>query len=202
MLLEDTLMTLGKLTQFIERAAAFKGRTRERLVALSEAEELFFRLYPGHYRALQTIRMVSQLGRPAYKREVPIQRCESRLVRLIMDILIDALRCGDLALRPHRRPEEVAFTLWALAFGTRALMDSRIAYRQLRIEDAIETGRQTMEMLLDSLGWIPLSDSWNYEATRRIVRGSIFAEEWEELARTSAHMTPPAFLRRVEVQGA
>ena len=65
MLAEVTLKSLCKQIELFERAAAYDDRPRIRLVALGEAEELYYRLYPHHYRALQTIRIASQLARPS-----------------------------------------------------------------------------------------------------------------------------------------
>ena len=72
--------SLEKRVELFERAAAFDGRARERIVAIDEAEQIYYRLYPDHYRILQTVRVASQLGTPSRYRRDPVQQCESRLV--------------------------------------------------------------------------------------------------------------------------
>lgn len=179
MLAEDTLKSLCKQVVLFERAAAFQGRSREKVVALGEAEELFFRQYPHQYRALQTIRVASQLGRLTASREDPIYRCESRLISFLMSIILEALRSGDLQLRGRQRPSELAFTMWSLAFGARALMDTGVATHQLGIEDGFRVAKDATEVLLDALGWAPLSNEWNYEGTRHRIRHVLLAGECE-----------------------
>jgi hypothetical protein len=163
---EATLQALRKQTELFERAAALPGRPRERIVAMGEAEELFFRLHPYHYRALQLIRVSSQLGHTGVQRRDLLHPCESRLLSLLMSIIREAIVADDLVLAGSPRSEELAFTLWALAFGTRALMETRVAVRQLGITDGLRTSRQAAHLMMDALGWRPLSHEWDYEQTR------------------------------------
>jgi hypothetical protein len=181
MLADATLKSLCKQVELFERAARCEGRPRERVVALGEAEELYFRLYPHHYRALQTIRIASQLGRITAGRGDPLYRCESRLISLLMNIILEAIENGDLQLRDHQGPSELAFTLWSLAFGTRALMDTGVATRQLGIEDGFRVARDASDLLLDALGWKPLSREKSYAAVRERIRESLFAGEYESV---------------------
>lgn len=190
MLAEATLRELNRLTAYFERAACFEGHSRERLVALSEAEELFFQLNPHHYRALQVVRVAAQLGKSALPDNSLAHCCESRLMALLMDIIRDAMREGDVQFPPQQRPEEFAFTLWALAFGTRALMHTGVATSQLEIRNALGVARLTIHTLLDALNWWPLSSEWNYEATRRRVWQETFADETRQLAAAGAVELP------------
>ncbi len=177
MLLEATIRALSEQARLFEKAATFPGRPRERIVALSEAEDVFFRLHPYHYRAMQVIRVASQLSKAATRRRDVLRKCENRLVSLLMNVIGDAVRVGDLRFAGLRRPEELAFTLWALAFGTRALTDTAVTTAHLGIQDGLETSRAVVHTLLDALGWQPLSNEWDYDRTRERVRAELFAEE-------------------------
>jgi hypothetical protein len=180
MLVHRTLRALNVLTDLFERAASFDGRPRERLLALVEAEEMFFRLHPYHYRALQLIRIASQLARPPGRRDT-LARCESRRIALLTTIIGDAVRTNDLVLGLERRPEDLAFILWSLAFGTRALMSTQVAVSQLGICDGFETARGFADDLMDALGWRPLACDWDYEQTRMRVRRELFPEQARQL---------------------
>jgi hypothetical protein len=173
MLINTTLQALNQLTDLFQRAAEFNARPRERLLALAEAEEHFYRLYPDHYRALQLIRVASQFAGP-HRRRDGLARCESRRMALLMGIIGDAIHCGDLRLNIDRRPADLAFVLWALAFGTRALMTSQVAITQLEIRDGAETTRGFADDLMDALGWKPLSTEWDYAGIRQRVRRELF----------------------------
>lgn len=180
MLVHTTLRALNVLTDLFERAAAFDGRPRERLLALVEAEEMFFRLHPYHYRALQLIRIAAQFARPPGRRD-SLARCESRRIALLTTVITDGVRCGDLVLGVERRPEDLAFILWSLAFGSRALMNTQVALSQLGIHDGFETARGFADLLMDALGWRPLTGEWDYERTRARVRSELFSDQVQPL---------------------
>lgn len=182
MLANATIRSLDRHSELYERAAKFPGRPRERMVALSEADELFFRLNTQHYRGLQLVRVASQLTQSVRPREDLRRSCESSVVRLLSEIVHEAVAVGDLCLPASRRPDELAFTIWALAFGVRALMDTAVAMSQLRIERGSETLHRSADLLFDSVLWRPLSDEWDYERTRRRVREECFADEWRDAA--------------------
>jgi hypothetical protein len=175
---EGGFKSLCRQIELFEHAVQYDGRPRERVVALGEAEEVYFRLYPHYYRALQTLRVASQLGRLTRTRRDPVHECENRLISLLMGVILDGLRCGDLRLRDRQRPTELAFTLWSLAFGTRALMDTGVATRQLGIDDGFRVSREATDLLLDALGWVPLTSSWDYSKTRERIRDGLFAKDW------------------------
>jgi hypothetical protein len=181
-LAESTLRTLYRQNELYERAVSYGGRPRERVVALGEAEEIYFRLYPHHYRVLQTVRIAAQLGNVTAGVRNPIQKSESRLISLLMNLILDGLKTGDLRLHDRQRPTELAFTLWSLAFGTRALMDTGVATRQLGINDGFRVARDATTLLLDSLGWAPLSPDWDYGKTREDIRQGLFGKEWEDVS--------------------
>ena len=180
MLADDTLRAINKYAEFCERAATFPGRPRERMIAFGEADAVFFRLYPHHYRALQVIRVASQLSGAVSRRREPLHRCESRTVGLLNRVVADAVACGDLAMPPEQRPNDLAFTVWALVFGTRALMGTTLATRQLEIEDGYAVALESAGMLFDALGWRPLSQEWDYTCTRRRIRTETFGKEWSQ----------------------
>jgi hypothetical protein len=177
MLAHATIQVLREQSALFDRAVAFPGRPRERLVALSEAEESFFRAHPYHYRALQVVRTAAQLAKAGAEAHGVLRRCETHLTVLLTQVILDAVHEGDLTLRSPQRPEELAFTLWALAFGTRALMDTVVATSLLGISDGFRTSREVADVLLDALGWEPLTSEWDYEKTRQRIREDVFPAE-------------------------
>lgn len=180
MLAESTIRSLNKHAEFCQRAVTLRGRPRELMVALGEADELFFRLYPHHYRALQLVRVASQFSSEVQNRRDPMRRCESRVMNMVTDVIHSAITMGDLDLGQDRRPETVAFSIWALTFGTRALMNTAVATMQLGITDGFEMVRDVSNLMFDSIQWRPLSTDWNYDETRQRIRKQVFSEEWAQ----------------------
>ena len=177
MSLNTTLSALNQQMDLFDRAATFPGRPRERIIAMGEAEHLFFRLHPYHYRALQLVRVGSQLTHAGRKQTSPLQPCENRLITHLMGIMREAGAMGDLDLHEGWRPEELAFSLWSLAFGTRALMETSVAVRQLGIRNGFDASRQTISLLLDALEWRPFSWEIDYEHTRNRVVSFLLSGE-------------------------
>jgi hypothetical protein len=172
---------LQKRLEMIEHAGAFRGRPRERMIAIGEADELYLRLYPHHYRAMQTVRIASQLGRSVPAREDEVEKYEKQVIVLLSDVIAEGLRNGDLWLGRTRGSGELAFMIWALAVGTRSLLDSKVVMWRLGIDDSRRLGQETTDLLLDALGWRPLSDEWDYAATRKRIAQEVFAAELNEV---------------------
>ncbi len=189
----ETLEVLARQIALFERAAAYPGHAREKIVALGEAEEVYFRLHPRHYMTQQTIRMASQIGQLVRTGEDPLGLFDRRLIALLMQITLAAMRQGGPQFKSHRRPTELVFTLWSLASGTRALMGTGVMNRQFGVESAFSVARDAREMLLDALGWAPLSHEWNYNETRERIRRELFEKEWREV-RDRGGVLPPGIL--------
>lgn len=187
MLINEVLRMLSKQMELFDRAVSFSGRPRERIVALGEAEEIYFRLYPNHYRAMQIIRIASQLARGTGLRDEAACRCENHLHLLLMRVIRDAEETGDLQLIRPDRPEELAFTFWALAFGTRALMRTGVATRNLGANGGFQVAHDVVDMFMDSLGWRPLTTEWDYPATRKRIHDELFAPEWKRITSAPAN---------------
>ncbi|MFH1747755.1 MAG: hypothetical protein ABIG44_12025 [Planctomycetota bacterium] len=179
-LVESTIQALNRHVELCERAVTYPGRPRERMVALGEADELFYRLHPHHYRALQVVRVASQLGKTTNPRRDMLRRCESRTVALLTTVIQDALHAGDLKLTGSHQAAELAFSIWALVFGTRALMNTAVASVKLDIADGYQVAYDTAGLLFDALGWRPLAHEWDYQRTRQQIRQELFPDEWRQ----------------------
>lgn len=177
MLVDATLQALNTQLELFERAAHWRATPRERIVALTEAEEVFFQMHRYHYRALQVVRVAAQLTATPERRD-HVARCESRLIGLLTDVIHDAVQCGDLPLGGRLREGELPFVLWSLAFGTRALMNTLVATRQLGIADGFSAARTATDLLLDGINLRPLSTEVSYDVIRERIRTELFAREW------------------------
>jgi AcrR family transcriptional regulator len=170
-----------RLTMF-ERAATFQGRTRERMVAIGEAGELFVRLYPDDLRILQIIKTEIIDQKISEARLVRMRTSEYRVLTSIMvGIVRDAIAQGDLVLPPETVVEQLPFGLWAITDGGYATILRDVPLQEVGIRDPFVAVIRTCEVLGDGYGWHPLSSEWDYAQTRRRVRETIFAEEYQQL---------------------
>lgn len=180
MLINQSWQAIDVQAGLYERAALWKGPSRERLAALAEADEVFFRLHPTHYRTLQLVRVASQLGgTSAHAAGSGGGRCIP--LTHISAVIGDAMARGELTLRTAISGGELTFVLWSLAFGTRALMDTAAARARLRVRQPVAATYAALDAMLDALGWRPYSTDHAYPRVRRRIRTELFADEWRQL---------------------
>lgn len=203
MLLNQTLETIQKRVDLLQKAAVWPGSPRQRLTAVFEAEETFCRIYPQHDKILQAIQVSSQLGRPPSNRNDPIHQADTCVLGLVLGVIRDGVASGDLQLPQSLQPEALAFTIWALGFGARALTHTKAAMRQLNMTDGLAAVHEVLDRLMDLLQWQPLSSEWDYSTTRARVREVLFAGEqtWPETdSTTRPAWNRPDLGRKVEVR--
>jgi AcrR family transcriptional regulator len=185
---EEVLTELGarilrKRLAMFERAATFEGRTRERMVAIGEAGELFFRLYPDDFRILQIIKAEAITRKVSEERQAKMRAAEYRVLEIILNIAREAIEQGDLTLAPGVLPEEIPFGLWSMTDGGYGNILRGIPMSEIGIKDPIHSVIRACEILGDGYGWRPLASEWDYEATRKRVRRTLFADEIRALER-------------------
>ncbi|HTU25071.1 MAG TPA: TetR/AcrR family transcriptional regulator [Pirellulales bacterium] len=159
---EEVLMAL--VNQALERrlglfrrAAMFRGRPRERLVAIGVAAELFFRLYPDHFRVEHVIRLSSVQEKTSDERRTFLEACEASCMEIVAGVIRDGVASGDLKLPQSFGPECLAFGLWAITFGGNSIMASSPSLAKLGIQQPLEVIRANCNALLDGFAWRPLS---------------------------------------------
>lgn len=172
--------TTNRRTALFDRAAAFRGSTRERLMALGMGAELFVQLHHDHFAVEQTIRNSSIWDKTSEKRRVVMRSCEHRCVGIVAGIVRDAIACGDLVLE-GRPPEDLVFGLWSLTNGAYNIIATSDPLAELGISEPFSTVRWNITQLVDGCGWRPHSREIDVEAVQQRVREEVFADEWRQL---------------------
>jgi len=180
---EDVLVALaaqtgGKRVELFERASAFRGRPRERMVAIGETVAHFALTYPSHFKTEHIIHTSSVREKCSSENQLRLATCEAKCPQIVAGIVRDAISRGDLGLPKGVAPEQLMFGLWAMYFGGLFLMSSDVDLeRKGGITEPMDALRRAAAALLDGWGWKPLSTEWDYEATRKrvaqeVIRGS------------------------------
>ena len=178
---EEIIITLARRSLdrrlgLFERAATFRGRPRERMVAVGEAVEICTRLYPHDWMFFQIINAEAIIQKASDKLLYEMRASAHRCANVMTGIVRDGVAQGDLVLPPGTKPEELTFALWALTEGTYAV-SSWISPSEVGIADPYGTVMKNCDVLGDGYAWRPLSTEWDYAETRRRVRGEIFPGE-------------------------
>ena len=187
---EDIILAIASQSMrarvgLFQRAAAFDGNPRERMCALSVSDRIFVSLYPGHFHVEHLIKARSLWAKTSNIRQTNLQEAEGDCGQLVNGIVIDAIESGDLELI-DKNPAEVGLGLWTMSLGVHTLVCSAgLAgapdLPKFGIDNPYLSLWRNQLAFLDGLGWKPLSNEWDYLATRERVKKEIFNEECKQI---------------------
>lgn len=178
---EDVIMalateTLEKRVEMFKKAAEFNGRTREKMAAIGMASELFMHKYPEHFRIEQLIRTDSLREKAAPERQEKLLLFEQQCIGTLTKVIQEAIDQGDLVLPETLSPEQLTFGLWALSVGGQSLMTTGMHLDELGIKTPYEAVITNAQMMLDGVGWHPLTSEWDYMKTSLRIAEEVFPE--------------------------
>lgn len=179
---EEILMALANealdaRVRMFRRAAAFRGRPRERMAGVGLAAELFAQLYPHHLHVEQVVRLNSVWEKASEKRRTLMRMCETQCMGTVGGIVRDAVAVGDLALPAGIEPEHVVFGLWAMNYGAQAFASSGETLAEIGIADPLKSLRDNCNHLLDGYGWKPLTSELDYDNCQARIAAEVFPHE-------------------------
>ncbi|MBI2423423.1 MAG: TetR/AcrR family transcriptional regulator [Candidatus Hydrogenedentes bacterium] len=188
---EEIVVELGSQCRelrytMLERAAHYHGRPRERMVALGEAAEHFERLYPEKMRVLSIIDAEAILEKVPEELRKHIKSFEIRAFNLAVGVVHDAIAEGDLVLPARSSAPELSFALWCVFDSGAASLISGFPYSETGMDDPYGAIARGCHLLMDGAGWRPLTAEWDYSATARHIRDTLFAEEARLLSELEA----------------
>ncbi|NIA12715.1 MAG: TetR family transcriptional regulator [Nitrospiraceae bacterium] len=178
---EELIVELGlrcqrELLSFLQKASAFSGRPRERMVAVAAV----IRHYLDRYLDDQRISNFSGTDVVLEKVSRDLQRQHAELDKqmfcLLQDIIEDAVRQGDLTFPTGTTAQTLTLTLWILTDGLAAALCGSVPFDHLEIADPVAALLRNVHVLYDGYGWRPLSSEWDYEDTERRIAATVIAE--------------------------
>lgn len=196
---EDVLAALclesGRLRfGLLERAAMFRGRSRERAIALAKADYIFFELNPDYWRTEQISNVLSLGFRVSPERRAALDALFEAGAGIALGIIRDAIVAGDLALEPPLTPEKVFLSLLGTTRGLYLYCSGNPLFCKWAGE-LWSTHEQLFGSACDGFGWRPLSKDWDYADTVNRIWREIFPAETAKLGLESrqqpAHIHDP-----------
>ena len=160
-----------------QRAAAYPGRSRERMTAIGAATEVFFERYPDHIQAEHTIRISSIREKTSEERRVCLESCEARCSEVVRGVIRDAVAASDLQVSPDYGVDHLAFGLWAITFGGYSIAVTSPSLSDIGIHDPLRTIRGNCIRLLDGAGWKPLSLEEDLSVLIEPIKRQLFGAE-------------------------
>lgn len=169
--------SIQKQYVLVSRAAEFRGRPRERMMAVGEATQLFQRLHPDDSRIFQIMNGEAIMQKASPESLIRMRGNARRAVDVMLGIVRDAIALGDLQLHPGHAPEDLVFHLWVLGESGKAAASSWMPPFEIGVENAFASLFRTGLILADGYGWRPLSTEHDYSQILRRIRAEVFPEE-------------------------
>ena len=139
--------------EMVERAARFPGRTRERMLAVGEATQLFARLYPDDARIFQLMNAEAITQKASQESLWRMRKAAHHTVSILNGIVRDAIAQGDVAFDDGRSIEEFTYQVWLLGESSKGAMWNWLPPRELGIENPFEAMVHNGQILGDAYGW-------------------------------------------------
>ncbi|MDD1782544.1 TetR/AcrR family transcriptional regulator [Enterovibrio sp. ZSDZ35] len=168
---------LSRELPMFKRALDFNGTSREKCIAMHAGYFVFSQLEPILAMCALVSRTPAVTEKSAPSRLQKLDQLEEIAVA-IGDAFVQAgLDAGDLTMREGVSKDNVVFANWAMGFGTNALVNnaqhSSCITRQLNTNVVL----LNINLLLDGLGWQPLSTEFDYQETWNRAQRELFSEE-------------------------
>ena len=174
---------MDRRLDLFRRAAAFRGRSRERIMAVGAACELFFQLYPGHLHIEHTVRISSIREKASEQRRMCLESCEARCSEVVRGVVRDAVAAGDWEVSDDFGVDHLTFGLWSITFGGYSIAATSPSMTNLGIHEPLLAIRGNCIRLLDGVGWKPLSSEFDLSSIIDRIKREVFPAEFARVER-------------------
>lgn len=165
---------LKERADLFERAAQFKGKTRERIRAIGFACCEFAVSHRDFFNIQMMLKSTSFWEKSSTERRRQHGIQAARLFQIVTAVVIDGVRCGDLPA--ETRVTDVTLSLIAVTMGSHVVAMEPDMQMWFAIEDPLAVVRRNQDLICDGWGWKPLLAEWDYAATDRRIRSEVFPD--------------------------
>ncbi len=185
---EEIIMALAimhgqRCYQLFERAAEYDGNSREKITAISLAQQLATLMHPKDFSLMLLIKNDSIKDKVKESMQQDMFNMESKIITLISGIVQAAIDAGDITV--DISAENLVFCLWSMCFGGSALICSDIELDKHGISKSYMLISEGNNRLLDGFGWKPLHTTENYQVTMTKLATNIFPAECKQTGFTT-----------------
>jgi len=172
---------MTRMIDMFDRAANWPGNHRERMAAVGLAHSLYALLHPHEVQNMQIIKSPAIRDKISIEKQNEILQLEQRITGMVLDIIRDAMRAGDIPADEKHVPDGILLGMWSMGYGSQLLHLSDIPFAQLGLNAPLDMLWLNSHKLLDSYNWHPLSREMDINALRENLLTKIFAEEIKQL---------------------
>lgn len=172
---------INEMMALFRRALTFEGNSRERMLAVMVSYIIWAKLHPSQLFAVLSAHSPSVTTCSSDARNQAHEKCESECMSFLNSEITQAIDSGDLYLPPDMSFEQLTFALWSSHWGAMALIMSKGNSAELKPMSLERESFTNTRLILDGLGWKPLSKDWDYKQSVRQIAEQIFAPEMARL---------------------
>lgn len=181
---EDLLLALvvrsfKDYLELLNRVAAWKASSRDRMFAVGVADIVFVRRHPDYFRIAQYSLCEIAWQAASIERRQAFLDANHPLVNVVVGIVADARRAGDLDDSQVQTAQELGVGLWSVCAGYRAFTYAEGVLENFAIRDPYPLMCRHLEALLDGFRWRPVSTtpgSAELDALVARIRREVFDE--------------------------
>lgn len=200
---EDLLVTLAtrnclSRVHLFERAAHWRGPSRERMLAIALADLMVIRAQPEHFRLAQFVWTDVVWGAASALTRQRSLEASAPLGALIDGIVEDAIAAGDLRADIGLSPQAVTIGPWTLSMGMHTLTHAEGLLEAYALGDPYRLLMKHLHFLLNGYGWQPLfdpADDVALDALNARLCLAVFDSECPQTHRTATTPTAATALR-------
>lgn len=165
------------LKSLFERARAFEGSSREKMLAIFVAHELWVALNPACNELIQTLCGSGNKEKVTAESLELHNNLEFEIVGMVGSIVEAAIAQNELPADSGLSAPELVFSLWSMCHGGLQLRSLNLPFDKMGISDPQGTTLRATDFMLDGIGWQPLSTQHDYGSVIERIRATVFAEE-------------------------
>ena len=177
LLLSMAVTAINKRQDMFDAASTSTGSSRERMLAVGVACEIYRRNYPLHFVVESIVCHSAIWDRCTEERRDLMRKHEHRCMALVAGIVRSGIADGDVKLVGGLNPEEMTLSLWALTFGSYIIDMTSPSLKDIGIDSVHRSVRMGSLHMLNGYDWQPI---WHAdEHADRIVQTckNVFADE-------------------------
>lgn len=159
---EDLLLAL--MTRYVDqhvklfqRVAAWKAPSRDRMFAIGVADKMFVTQCPDFFRVAQYTLSEVVWNATSPERRKTFFEINDPLAEVVISIVDDARRAGDLTLH-EQNAQEISMATWAMCLGYHNLAHAEGVLEDFSVRDPYPLMFRHLQYLLNGFGWKPLFD--------------------------------------------
>ena len=169
------------LKSLFERACGHPGGTREKLLAIGIAHEIWKSQNPICDELTQNLHGGGNMEKVSTESRDLHNELEQEILALVGSVVTAAIDEGDLDLGERSTEPELVFGIWSLCHGGLQLRGMGLPLAEMGIPAPYRAVMNTLNATLDGYGWKPLSSEHDYKDASNTILKNLFADELAHL---------------------